>query len=1120
MALSLFVSNRHEQLYEFLKQELFSATSDPFAERIITTSAPLRTWLQQHMATDPDLGIAAGMVFTREETTLLRLLNPKGHTPSRLELSLVIEKLLPQISDPALNQYLGKDLGNRKFRRRLRSLADSLAAIFERYGRYGGAFLREWPMHEEHSAWQKTLWDLVFSSDSSWTYPYHWLENSNPLDSTPPQVHLFCPTSLCNLYQDLFHHIAQATTVNLYLLSPCMMYWSDQLSGRERRRLTNYWQRKGASAGEQRQLIELLRDTNPLLAQLGRAGREMIAHLETLEPQIHDSYCLPKAALSHAHYADVVSDELHCEPQDSSLTLLQALQTDLLLLRNPTASPPIELDAGDVSIQLHATPSVAREVEILYDVLLGIMTAHASLEPPVTPADIVVLTPDLHRYAPYIRAVFGATTSQIPYALSDLSLRDDSAFIQSFLQMLRFAQSAWESSALLQILGAPYYRARHNLHDEDISQIRDWVQKAPIYWGEDAAHRDYVVRQAHCQHGVEDASGLGTWEYGLKKLLRSLAQESTHDDPAHLVNSSNAELLGRFVTLVRSLREDLRPLRDGLLLTLEEWAEYLRCLCDAYLMPTEATSIDQRDQLFRHLQALRDANRWMPDHRVPFDSIEQRLETLLDQQTIGEREGAFHCVRFSALRPHRSAPARVVALLGMEEGVFPRSSPSDSGLDLLRHSASADYCPKDTERDRALFLECILSARDHLILSYNNTSSTDGKEQHPCLPVAELMSYLNHHYRIGYQSAATAAIYQHPFYPFDAAYFSRSSSLKSYSSDHYRAAIAYQGSPSAIPQITTTPTVAPQSHFSVPLTIDLRDLETAVRDPLQLYVNKTLSIYLNDNKGRQVADEEPFFLERSEHYKIIHGSLREPLERVMARARVRGALPPGTLGQLAIEQLRSDLQPASAWTQSLRSAPQIQLRAGCREPRQLHPGVWHVPAICLGDVQITGTLDRVTLDGLLVDGKGTLPDAIKAWPALLLLHALGPLLEDICKAPIPMRLLALGKGSSQESFVTDPIPHLERLVIHYQRCLREKSPLAAVWVKPFLKAEGSAICTQIERDLATEARRFRYMQWLLGKPKRKQLQPWIEHWLVDANELYRPLHDHWFAKGGDADESL
>lgn len=1120
MALSLFVSNRHEQLYEFLKLELFSTSSNPFAERIISTSAPLRLWLQQRMAIDPDLGIAAGMIFAREETTLLRLIHPQRHTPSRLELSLYIEKLLPQIRDPTLNQYLGKDMGNRKFRRRLRSLADSLAALFERYGRYGGAFLQEWPLEIEHSTWQKALWDLVFPAEGSWTYPYRWLENSNLPESTPPQVHLFCPTSLCDLYQDLFHHIARATTVHLYLLSPCMMYWSDQLSGRERRRLTNYWQKKGASLVEQRHLIELLRDTNPLLAQLGKAGREMIAHLETLEPQTHDSYRLPEAALSHAHYADIVFDEIHCEPQDTSLTLLQALQTDLLLLRNPTAAPPIELDAGDTSIQLHGTPSVAREVEILYDVLLGLMTTQADHDAPITPADIVVLTPDLRRYAPYIRAVFGAKTSQIPFALSDLSVKEDSALIQSFLHMLRFAQSSWEASALLQILGAPHFRARHNLRDEEISQIRGWIQKAPIYWGEDTEHRDHVIRQAHFQRGVEDASGLGTWEYGLKKLLRSLAQGSTGDEPAHLANSSNAELLGRFVALVRSLRDDLRPLRDGSLLTLAEWAEYLRCLCGAYLMPTESDSLDQRDQLFRHLHSLRDAGRWMPDHRIPFDSIEPRLEALLDQQTLGEREGAIHSVRFSALRPHRNAPARVVALLGMEEGAFPRSSPSGNGLDLLRHSALADYCPTDTERDRSLFLECILSARDYLILSYTNTSSTDGKEQHPCLPVAELLSYLNTHYHIGDKSVATATTYQHPFYPFDAAYFMRSSSLKSYSRDHYRAALACQKLSTDAQQVPAATSAAMGNLVPAPLTIDLRELETAVRDPLQLYVNKTLSIYLNEDKRRKVADEEPFSLERSEHYKIVRGSLREPLERAMARARMRGALPLGMLGQLAGEQLRSDLQPASAWIQSQRFAPQIQLRAGCREPRQLHSGVWHVPAIRLGDVQITGTLDHITLDGLLVDGRGTLPDTIKAWPALLLLHALGPLLADICQAPIPTRLLALGKGSSQESFVTDPIPHLARLVTHYQRCLREASPLAAVWVKPFLKAEGSDVCTQIERDLATEARRFRYMQWLLGKPKQEQLQPWIESWLLDANDLYRPLHDHWFAKGGDADESL
>ena len=61
------------------------------------------------------------------------------------------------------------------------------------------------------------------------------------------------------------------------------------------------------------------------------------------------------------------------------------------------------LTTGDTSVQVHATHGIPRQVEVLRDVLTGLLQDDPTLEP----RDIVVMCPDVDAYAPAITAAFG-----------------------------------------------------------------------------------------------------------------------------------------------------------------------------------------------------------------------------------------------------------------------------------------------------------------------------------------------------------------------------------------------------------------------------------------------------------------------------------------------------------------------------------------------------------------------------------------------------------------------------------------------------------------------------------------------------------------------------------------
>ena len=125
---------------------------------------------------------------------------------------------------------------------------------------------------------------------------------------------------------------------------------------------------------------------HPLLSSLGRDTRELRRTLGGL-----------------GGTGEVVDDVL--APTPAPDTLLGRLQHDLRHDHEPTGAERARrvLAASDRSVQVHAAHGSARQVEVLRDVLVGLLDDDPTLEP----RDIVVLCPDIDVYAPLFHAAFG-----------------------------------------------------------------------------------------------------------------------------------------------------------------------------------------------------------------------------------------------------------------------------------------------------------------------------------------------------------------------------------------------------------------------------------------------------------------------------------------------------------------------------------------------------------------------------------------------------------------------------------------------------------------------------------------------------------------------------------------
>ena len=184
-----------------------------------------------------------------------------------------------------------------------------------------------------------------------------------------------------------------------------------------------------------------------------------------------------------------------------------------------------------------------REIEVLHDRLLDMFEKDSGLRP----QDIVVMTPDIETYAPFIQAVFDTpfdASKKIPFSISDRSIRRESEIITTFLAILDLLGSRFTASQVFSILESKAVHQKFDILEANLSLIRKWVTDTRIRWG--------IDREDRSRLGLP-ASAENTWKAGLERLILGYAlpgqDENMFDGilPYDHIEGSNASVLGRFL---------------------------------------------------------------------------------------------------------------------------------------------------------------------------------------------------------------------------------------------------------------------------------------------------------------------------------------------------------------------------------------------------------------------------------------------------------------------------------------------------------------------------------------------------------------------------------------------
>lgn len=585
---------------------------------------------------------------------------------------------------------------------------------------------------------------------------------------------------------------------------------------------------------------------------------------------------------------------------DGPATMLARLQRDVVrdVARGPGGEAAHAILTTDGSIAVHVCHGRARQADVLRDVLLGLFDAH----PDLMPRDVLVLTPDVDGFGPLVAAALSVQApAAIPCRILDRPLRVENVVADAALRLLTLATGRVDAATMLDFIALPCVRDHFGLTEEDQRQLRQWAGESGVRWGVDADHRATFGVPADAEH---------TWRFGLDRLLLGWAMPSADGPlfagalPYGEVEGQHAELLGRLAEACERTFAATAALTAAR--SIDRWCEALGTAMRTLLDPA-STAVAR----LAFDAALRRLCEGRADTALTLDVAAFRLvlDATFAEPADAHDDGA-GAVTLAALGPGRVLPARVVCLLGMDDGAFPRAR-SGGGFDLL----NADRRPGDPDpnaEDRQSFLDAVLAARDHLVITYAGRSVATNERIAPAVPVTELLDTLDATFAVVDEAGGrgrltrTLVEVEHALQPFSARNFDHHAS--SHDATHLAGAHALSRTRRVPPSfVTSAPLGRPAGERRV---VPLDALAHFFVNPARALVTRRLGV--SPHSEDTLEAREPAALDALDE----HG-LRDAVLRVMLgggtlddddflRARAGGRLPHSASGRLAFDDAHRD----------------------------------------------------------------------------------------------------------------------------------------------------------------------------------------------------------------------
>lgn len=866
MAVFFIATNDLEQLAEKLAESL-EANHDIFSQpSIITQTAGMNQWLRQKIATQN--GIAANLKFVRPTDFINEVFQLFYHETrpkiAKQNLDLLIYQIIseeefrneyPQVA----SYFKSKDV--KKW-----ELAAMLADLFDQYQIYRTDVLKNWTTAEQvedkfrNFAWQFYIWkrlkamlgdsftDMSVLKNDIYT-ALEQPKNIEILKQHFPSVALFGVSIFTSFHMEIFHRLYQHVDFYFYISDPAPeFFWHYDQS---QKKLLNKRPEDRGTEG------------NPLLTSWGSLIQS------TAQILFQDEAVL-----------NAQTDIEHRIPEGD--TLLSKIQQDIFY--NRTADLHFtKAQVEDNSLKVVSVYHIQSEVEALYNYLL--QTFSEEKIPGLKENEVLVITPEIDKYAPYIKAVFDQAPFRFQYSISDESIFNTDSLAQAILPILELTPFDFNAQSVLEVLDARPIQQKFGIDDID------WLQRAIVQSG----------FRFGTENKLDNETYLFSWHTAMQKLIYSFCidgEEILDLNGKKIITNNNVETsadlrqIAGLIAFGNKLIENFAEQKKKR--NLQGWVDYIENLLNDFVEIPQSVVDENLNSFIRELASLAQIEGLEEDIEIPYQVFVQRFKNNLQLPTK-KKNFLGNGITFCSPQPFRSIPFRVIAFLGLGFDNYPRRN-QYVDFDLMRHRPRlGDRSVR--ENDRHLFLESILAAKDALYLSYLGRDIFSNTEKPPSVLLDELLDYIQSGTDIDVRKQL---IEQRPLHSFSALYNKEGSKLMpNYFIKKEKEFPIRSLNKKDIPNTPST------------LEYKVSELRDAVCNGLEFYCKRALNFYF-PKKELDILTTESFMLDRLDEYilnRLFLTNDDQDFEQEVLKKTLQGKLPLKNLRKSILNKHMESVKP-------------------------------------------------------------------------------------------------------------------------------------------------------------------------------------------------------------------
>jgi exodeoxyribonuclease V gamma subunit len=617
-----------------------------------------------------------------------------------------------------------------------------------------------------------------------------------------------------------------------------------------------------------------LDDSNPLLGNFGTQGREFISSLHQIATETFDVSASP-----------------------GRNSLLNAIQEDLLNLSQPSNNrSTYEISNSDKSIRIHDCHSRYREIQVLYDNMLDFFNN----DPILLPNEIIVMAPDIERYASAVRAIFGNPENEskrIPFSIADRNEATGCHYADAFLKMVHIPEQRLTANELMLLLTNESICRKFGFSNSDTDIIREWFTKLHISWGLDLKHLkelDFPLDDTHTLTAASERLLLGFM------LPHNRDAEAFGRWPYPLVEGDRAELAGRISAFLSTLRLIKETLSQKL--TAAEWSDKLIELLNLWAEQNDDENTENIINIIKNLKESSIAAKLVTP--LPFALFRKHIVDRISRSS-SSRGFLSTGITFCSMLPMRCIPFKGIALLGMDTA-FPRETFPVS-FDLMRTAGARRKGDRSREQDdRYIFLETILSARNWLHISYVGRDIEKNSTIPPSSLVDELVEYITANCSNQRDSIVNSLFVRHPLHAYSSLYFSEKISLFTYSDTN--AAIRSSANNFNKADRLFCPVAISAPVTTEPVTVSPEFFAEAFLNPSRFFMERGMNLRL-ERTLESLPDHEPFVIGARESAGLKRALIKTSsvdTNTLYRKSTLSALLPPANMGEFAWDATIND----------------------------------------------------------------------------------------------------------------------------------------------------------------------------------------------------------------------